>query len=153
MKISLGPILHLTASLILAGLASASSPGASLFVSPTGNDSRDGRSVTGAFATLTRARDEIRRMKSSSELPDGGVCVEILSGKYVLRDSLEFTTAGSGTAKAPVIYQAFGNQGVTLLGGHVLQASELAPVTDEAMRKRLDTAARYKALCVSNVLP
>lgn len=149
MKIYTSPLLLLTASLILAGLASADSPGASLFVSPTGDDSRDGRSVTGAFATITRARDEIRKIKSAGGLPDGGVRVEILGGKYVLRDSLEFTAADSGTSKAPVIYQSSGNQNVVFLGGRILQASELAPITDEAMRKRLDTAARDKVLCAS----
>lgn len=149
MKIYTSPLLLLTASLILTGLASASSPGVTLFVSPTGNDSRDGRSVTGAFATITRARDEIRKIKSAGELPNGGVRVEILGGKYVLPDSLEFTAADSGTSKAPVIYQSSGNQNVVLLGGRVLQASELAPVTDEAMRKRLDPAAHDKVLCAS----
>ncbi len=149
MKSFIGPKSWLLAGLVLTVSASAKDQGMSLFVSPDGDNARDGRSETGAFATITRARDEIRKIKSAGGLPNGGVRVEILGGKYVLRDSLEFTAADSGTAEAPVIYQALGNQDVTLLGGRVLHASELTPVTDEAMRKRLDPAVRDNVLCAS----
>ena len=149
MKLFIGPKSWLLAGLVLTVSASAKDQGMSLFVSPDGDNARDGRSEAGAFATITRARDEIRKIKSTGGLPNGGVRVEILGGRYALRDSLEFTAADSGTAKAPVIYQSFGNQDVTLLGGRVLQASELTPVTDEAMRKRLDPAVRDNVLCAS----
>ena len=139
----------LFAGLVLTGSASAKDQALSLFVSPTGNDSRDGRSEAGAFASLARARDEIRKIKSGAGLPLGGVRVEILGGKFVLSKSLEFTPADSGTSTAPVIYQASGNLNVALLGGRVLQASELTPVSDEVMRRRLDPAARDKVLGAS----
>ena len=54
----------------------------------------------------------------------------------MLKDSLEFSQSDSGTAKAPVIYRAFKNQDVALLGGRVLQSSEFRPVADEAMLMR-----------------
>lgn len=121
----------------------------SLYVSPHGDNARDGRSEAGAFASVDRARDEIRAIKSAGALPENGVVVEILGGKYLLNDSLEFNDSDSGKANAPIIYRAFGNQDVELLGGRVVQASELKPVMDEAMLKRLDPVSKGKVLCTS----
>ena len=123
--------------------------GLHLYVSPTGDDARDGRTATGAFASLTRARDEIRKLKSNSGLPKGGVAVEILGGKFVMQDSLELTGADSGTTGAPIIYRAFEKQPVQLLGGRILKLSEFKPVTGAAMLKRLDPAARGRVVCAS----
>ena len=133
----------------LAGFATAKDKPLSLYVSPSGDNAHDGRSDTKAFASIDRAQDEIRKLKSVGTLPENGITVEILGGKYVLKDSLEFNQSDSGTAKAPVIYRAFKNQDVALLGGRVLQSSEFKPVADEAMLKRLDPAAKGKVLCTS----
>lgn len=149
MKTFICPLSWLLAALVATGLASAKDHALRLFVSPTGDDARDGLSEAGAFASLARARDEIRKIKSGTGLPQGGVRVEILGGNYVLSESLEFTGTDSGKSTAPVTYQSSGSQNVLLLGGRVLQGSELTPVTDEAMRKRLDPAARDKVLSAS----
>ena len=123
--------------------------GLSFYVSPKGADGNDGRSADKAFASLARARDEVRKLKSSGALPKGGVAVEILGGRYVLPDSLEFTAEDSGAAESPVAYRAFDNQPVELLGGRVIKASDMKPVTDQAMLKRLDPAAAGKVLSAS----
>ncbi|NQX01126.1 hypothetical protein HQ447_10725, partial [bacterium] len=149
MKTFICTLSWLLAALVATGLASAKDHALSLFVSPTGDDARDGLSEAGAFASIARARDEIRKIKAGTGLPQGGVRVEILGGNYVLSESLEFTGTDSGTSTAPVTYQSSGSQNVLLLGGRVLQASELTPVTDEAMRNRLDPAARDKVLSAS----
>ena len=117
-----------------------------LFVSPQGDDSNDGRSVSGAFATIGRAQLEIKKMRGSGVLPPTGVTVEILGGKYSLEKSLEFSAADSGTSNSPVIYRAYQNQPVEILGGRVLKLSEFAPVTDEKILSRLDPVARGKVV-------
>ncbi len=118
-----------------------------LFVAPDGDDAHDGKSIPAAFATIARARDEIRKMKSGGELPKGGVTVEILGGKYSLENSLEFSSADSGTKASPIVYRAYQNHPVEILGGRVLKLSEFAPVTDEKILSRLDPAARGKVVC------
>jgi hypothetical protein len=113
-----------------------------LYVSPSGNDQSNGKTPAGAFATLGRARDEIRHLKASGPLPSGGVAVEIAGGTYSLTESFALTEADSGTAEAPVVYRALENQKVQLLGGRILPLSAFKPVTDDAMLARLDPAAR-----------
>jgi hypothetical protein len=139
------------ANIISTLLVSASLAGAAateLFVSPAGNDANAGSSAS-PFATIARARDEIRKIKAAGTLPPGGVTVEIFGGKYGLENSLEFSAADSGTADAPVVYRAFQNQPVEILGGRVLKLSEFAPVTDEKILARLDPAARGKVVCAA----
>lgn len=118
-----------------------------LFVSPGGDDTHDGKSASTPFATIQRARDEIRAIKSAGRLPAGGVTVEILGGKYSLQNSMEFSAVDSGTKDSPIVYRAYQNQPVELLGGRVLKLSEFAPVTDEKVLARLDPAARGKVVC------
>jgi Right handed beta helix region len=120
-----------------------------MYVASDGDDRHDGKSVSTAFATINRAREEIRKMKSAGPLPVGGVTVEILGGKYDLEKSLEFSAADSGTATAPVVYRAYQNQPVEILGGRELKLSEFAPVTDEKIRSRLDPSACDKVVYAS----
>jgi Right handed beta helix region len=117
-----------------------------IFVAPNGNDARDGKSIPSAFATIDRACDEIRKIKSAGKLPVGGVTVEILGGKYSLENSLEFSAADSGTKESPIIYRAYQNQPVEILGGRVLKLSEFTSVSDEKTLARLDASARGKVV-------
>ena len=136
-------------ALWLSAAAAAGSVRADIFVAPSGSDKSDGKTQLTAFATLGRARDEIRKMKQGAALPAGGITVEILGGRYPLQDSLEFTDADSGSADAPIVYRAFQSQAVGLIGGRVLNTSDLKPVADPAMLQRLDPSARGKVLCAS----
>ena len=120
-----------------------------LYVAPSGNDQNSGEAISSAFATIGRARDMIRKMKSDKSFPSDGVTVEILGGKYVLTESLGFSADDSGTAKAPVIYRAYQNQEVKLLGGKVLSLGDFKPVQDPGMLERLDESARAKVVCAS----
>jgi len=134
---------------LLAAVSLENNFAAELFVAPNGDDGHDGKTAASAFATLARARDEIRHFKSAGALPPGGVTVQILGGKYSLESSLEFTAADSGTVEAPVVYRARQNQPVEILGGRVLKLSEFVPVTDEKLLSRLDPSARGKMVCAS----
>ena len=146
---------HLRHLLILAVAATplvasaADSFATHLYVAPTGSDSADGQSPDRAFASLNRARDELRRLKTSGPLPTGGVAVEIAGGTYTLSESFALSAEDSGTAAAPIVYRAYQNQPVRLLGGRVIPRSALRPVSDPAQRSRLDPLARDQVLAVS----
>ena len=101
------PLALLLALAALPLVASTADPVASrIYVAPTGSDSANGKSPDSAFATLERARDEIRRLKSSGPLPAGGVIVELANGDYVRSTSFELGEQDSGKPGAPVVYRA-----------------------------------------------
>ena len=119
-----------------------------LFVGPGGNDAWSGQAATagaagtGPFATLARARNEIRTLKQAGPLPAGGVVVEVAAGVYELAQTLELAAADSGTAAAPIVYRAAAGAEVRLVGGR--QVTNFVPVTDAAVLARLDESARGK---------
>ncbi len=114
-----------------------------LYVSPGGKDSADGKMPARAFATLERARDEIRRLKSSGSLPKGGVIVELAGGVYLRTASFELTAEDSGTATSPVVYRsASPSQPARLLGGRTVSLSDFRRPSKPALISRLDPAAR-----------
>ncbi len=118
-----------------------------LFVATNGNDHWSGtlpepRDGDGPFATLQRARDEIRGMKEAGGLPEGGVDVQVRQGTYLLGETLELTAKDSGTAEARITYRAAPGEEVRLSGGRAVDDFTL--VTDEAILARLDEQARGK---------
>ncbi len=144
------PVPHL---LCMAGLAMSSLLSAAplaLYVAPGGNDGGSGRAAAagadgaGPFATLERARDEVRKLKQAGPLPTGGVVVELAAGVYELARPLELTAADSGSAEAPIVYRAASGAEVRLVGGR--QVTNFVPVTDAAVLQRLDESARGKVL-------
>ena len=134
--------------LFVTNLLSAAGP-LELFVAANGDDLNSGKSVHTAFATIERSRQEISKIKAAGELPSDGITVEILGGKYSLEKSLEFSAADSGKSNSPIVYRAYQNQPVEILGGKVLKLSEFTPVTDAKILSRLDPAARGKVVCAS----
>ena len=141
-----------TALAILAGLALASScavlketvmpPAAlTLHVAPDGSDDNPGTAAK-PFATLERARDQIRALKKAGKLPRGQVVVVVRGGTYELSRPLELTEDDSGTADSPIAYRAEEGKEVRLSGGRPV--NNWRPVTDKAILQRLDPAARGK---------
>jgi len=117
---------------------------AAIYVSTDGNDAWSGRRPgpnrarkDGPFATLKRARDEIRAMGS---LPEGGVTVYLLGGTHIMHASLELTKEDGGTKQAPILYRPWRNEKVRLLGGRVL--SGFKRVKDRGILRRLGARAR-----------
>ena len=85
----------------LASLCADDGSGYSLHVSPAGNDANPGTEGQ-PFATLERARDEIRSRKAGGQLPAGEILVELCGGIYQLPQPFELTEKDSGTESAPV---------------------------------------------------
>lgn len=121
------------------------------YVAPQGDDANNGLSPekngpSGPFASVARARDEIRKLKQSGNLPKGGIAVNLRGGFYQLTESLSFTQEDSGTAEAPVVYRAYKDETPRLTGGKVLKAGDFSPVTDPAMKTRLAPEAQDKVV-------
>jgi len=129
-----------------AGSATPTETPADYYVAADGNDAWSGAlpkpnaaGTDGPFATLERARDEVRRRKAVGALPTGGVAVGILTGGYGLEHSVEFGPQDSGTAEAPITYRAAGAQ-VRFMGGKAITG--WTRITDPAILERLDAAVR-----------
>ncbi len=105
-----------TAALATFCILSAASYGLSgeYFVAPYGNDQHPGTKEQ-PFATLVRARDEIRQKKDGRP-----TTVWIRGGTYFITQSLQFDAADSGTADAPIVYRAVEGEQPLLIGGMAL---------------------------------
>ena len=142
-------ILLNLAGLILTGLAfypvgaGAAAPGHIIYVAASGNDAHTGTKEK-PFATLDRARDEIRRLKTAGPLPVGGVTVEVAGGIFERSTSFELADSDSGTATSPIVYRARRGEEVRLVGGREL--TRWKPVVDPSVLARMDPAAHGKAL-------
>lgn len=130
------------ASLTLMGaMTMTSAAGLTLHVATTGQDQGAG-TATSPFASLERARDEIRALKRAGQLPPEGVTVELAGGTYELRQAFVLTAEDSGTPQAPIVYRAEPGAEVRLVGGK--QVTNFEPVDDPAILQRLDPEAREK---------
>jgi len=98
------------------------------------------------YSTLSESRDAIRSLKNTGTLPPGGVTVWVHGGAYPLAQSFALDERDSGTVDAPISYRAAENESVVLTGAINLPAGQFGSVTDEAIRKRLDEAARDNVL-------
>lgn len=116
-------------------------PGATLFVSPQGADANPGTKER-PFATLERARDEIRKLKKGGTLPVGGVACYIRDGEYVVKQTFKLTAEDSGTGQTPILYAAFGEETPRFTGGR--RVSGFTRVTDPAVLARLPEESRGK---------
>lgn len=121
------------------------------YVSTAGNDSwtgclpdANGAKSDGPFSTLERARDEIRSLKKSNALPQGGVQVIVRGGVYYLEKPFELRADDSGSETLPIVYTSSPGEKVYLSGGKAVTG--FRPVTDEAILKRLEDYARGKVL-------
>ena len=97
-----------------------------IYVAPQGNDQWSGSLMApnvdasdGPVATLVRAQALARASKlaTTNNAPHGPVRVLIGPGTYELTAPLSFTAADSGSAEAPVSYEALTAGTVTLSGG------------------------------------
>ena len=135
------------AAALFAGSAAEAEPGKVIYVATNGNDAWSGtipkpRDGDGPFATMQRARDEIRKMKQADGLPASGVEVQVGGGRYVLPEAIQFTADDSGTSEARVTYRAAPGEEVRLSGGCLVDTFQ--PVTDAAILARLDESVHGK---------
>ena len=88
----------------------------------------------------------MRALKKShgGTLPKGGVRILIDGGSYPVERSLTLTSEDSGTAEAPVVYQAEPGQTPVFRGG--TRITGWKPITDAKLRDKLDPSVRDRVL-------
>ena len=87
-----------------------------LYVHPGGDDANPG-TVDAPFATVERARDALRKLRRNGQESAGPRVVQLHGGTYRLTRPLVLTPQDSGTADAPVVYQAAPGERVVISGG------------------------------------
>ncbi|MBM3999667.1 MAG: right-handed parallel beta-helix repeat-containing protein [Planctomycetes bacterium] len=110
---------------LIAPLAWAHAVEADYFVAPDGNDAWSGRlaepnaeRTDGPFATIVKARNAIRAGRATRAGRDARpITVLVRGGVYRLDRPIEFAPEDSGTADAPVVYQAYRDERPVLSGG------------------------------------
>ncbi len=110
-----------TMALILMVSGAMAAP-VSLYVSTQGSDAWSGTlaapnaaGTDGPFATFTRARDEVRKLRGA-----GPATVQVRGGIYPLAATLSLTAEDSGTAQTPVTWQAYPGEQPILIGGKTI---------------------------------
>ena len=108
-------------------LATSSVPALNFHVALGGNDAWSGKSsrpnaarTDGPLATLTGARDAVRKLKAAGPLTEP-VRVLVADGLYPLTEPLVLAPEDSGTAKASVTYQAAPGAKPVFSGGRVIR--------------------------------
>jgi hypothetical protein len=106
-------------------VSAAANRSADFYVSPEGKDSWSGTLDTpnanktdGPFASLDRARRAVRDLKKGSR--NAPIVVALRGGTYFLSGPLNFDHSDSGTANAPVIYEAFNSEKPIISGGRLI---------------------------------
>lgn len=90
------------------------------------------------LSTLEAAREAVRSARARDGLPEGAI-VRVAPGNYVLAHTLALGAADSGTATAPVRWEA--QPGAVISGGRIVTS---APLTDDATLARLPVAVRAR---------
>jgi len=114
---------------------------AEVFVSTRGKDSNSG-SMQSPFATLSRARDEVRAMRKRGVA--GPIAVTVMPGQYPVQRPLILRREDSGSASGPVVYRAREKGTVVFYGGEYLKGFK--PVTQKAILQRLPAESRKAVL-------
>jgi len=122
-----------------------------IHVTPDGNDAWSGRSdrpdkSDGPLASLAGARDAVRKLKAQGP-PDRPVHVRFAAGTYPLTEPVDFGPADSGSAVAPVIYEAAAGARVVLSGGRRIDGWKAGP--DGVWTAAVPAAWRFEQLWVN----
>ena len=117
-----------------------------LFVANNGSDTSGDGSINAPFATLERAREEIKLLKKENN--SIGFLVQMREGTYSRNTSFELLEEDSGTKEYPVIYSAYKNEKVSIHGGVKIPVSNAIKITDSAILERLDPSVSDKIIVV-----
>ena len=140
----------LAAGLVAAAISHAAEP-IVLHVAPDGNDAWSGRSATsatgdGPLASLAGARDAIRKLKAKGPLVQP-VRVCFGAGTYPMSGPVDFGPGDSGSAAAPVSYEAAAGARAVLTCGKAIGGWQAG--ADGVWTARVPPAWRFEQLWVN----
>jgi len=117
--------------------------GLDLYVAPEGRDTNPGTRRQ-PFASLERAREEIRRRRQRGDWRSGGVDVIVRGGAYQVTETFRLEAQDSGSEAAPVVFSAAKGEHPTFTGG--VQLRQFTPVRDQGALARVPVEVRDKVL-------
>lgn len=124
-------VTAMTAKLVATGAVGAS---LTLNVATNGNDAWSGRlpkanaaRTDGPLATIVGARDAIRRLRATDSAATQPVTVLIRGGTYRMASPFVLEPQDSGTAEAPVVYEAYSGEQPILSGGRPIAGWKMGP--------------------------
>jgi hypothetical protein len=132
--------IAVVASCVLWLNAAAAQEPLRLFVATNGVDTAAG-TADAPFASLQRARDEVRTRKAAGGLPKGAEIV-VRGGTYALTAPFELGAEDSGAEGAEIVYRAQAGHEVRITGGKTITSFDR--VKDQAVLDRLDESVRDK---------
>ena len=140
-------ILNYLALILLAiTVFSCSQGNTEFYISPDGNDLNTGGKKH-PFASIDRAREEVRKLKSDGNFPVSGVTVWLREGEYRLNESLKMTEDDGGFPGASVSYRAFPGEKVILSGAEKIPGSAVQKLVDpEFLNRIIDKEAASRLL-------
>lgn len=106
------------------------------YVAPDGSDFNDG-SFTSPLATLAAAKRAVNEYIDAKGMPEKGITVYFRGGTYPISDTVEFTAADSGTAAAPVTYEAYNGEKVVFDGGVHIPSRAFSSAADTTISSRI----------------
>ncbi|MBW7866255.1 MAG: right-handed parallel beta-helix repeat-containing protein [Candidatus Hydrogenedens sp.] len=118
-------------------------PSVTLHVAADGADANSG-AADAPFATLERARDEIRARRAAGALASGGAEVVVHGGLYPVRGAFTLGAEDTATEAAPVLYRAADGAAPVFSGG--VRLSGFTPVADPEALARIPEEARALAV-------
>lgn len=105
------------------------------FVSPAGNDEATGTKAA-PFATLERARTEVRMLRKSSKITDT-VTIYLRLGRYFRTNTFVLTEEDSGLPGSPTVWRSYEGENARIIGGQAIPFSLFEPVADEVILNRI----------------
>jgi len=112
--------ITIAAAFVVVGFLAGTTAGLEFYVSPAGNDANPGTKDR-PFATIVRARNEIRSVKSKASQFNGAT-VWVREGNYNLGSPIVFDQRDSGSQDAIITYAAYPKEEVVLKGSFILKA-------------------------------
>ena len=111
--------------LILLLPPSGTATAADFYLAPSGDDANPGTRER-PFATLTRARDAVRNLKSAGPLTEP-VRINVSGGSYPITEPLVLSPQDGGTPAAAVIYRAVPGERPVFSGGRTIRGWQPGP--------------------------
>ncbi|MEX0332211.1 MAG: right-handed parallel beta-helix repeat-containing protein [Puniceicoccaceae bacterium] len=125
-----------------------------LFISPTGNDAWSGQLAEpspdhsdGPLASLAAAQSIVRAWIADQSRPREDIIISLREGIYPLSETLELGMHDSGIGPAPVTWQAFPGEVVTLHGGTRLSGFKRLDKT--GLESRIPTEFQGKVFVIN----
>ncbi len=130
------------------GSTAAKAQTADYYVATDGNDAWSGTlaapnssDTDGPFATVSRAQTAVRQILSNPNGRTAPITVMLRKGIYWQSQTLEFTSADSGTSQLHVIWENYPDESPVISGG--LQLTGWTKVSGNEWQKTLPTSTQY----------